>query len=324
MNDQQHTHNPDGLEAQFGQFFRRYYSDEIGNLARNYPTDRALYVDWTDLYQYDNSLADDLLSNGSQLREYAEEALRNYDLPIDVSLGRASFRVRNLPDEATFDVGDYRVSDLGSLLAIEGEVVWCSEVEPFAEDAAFACQRCGTLTYIPQSFGDLREPAECQGCEQQGPFTINQKQSELVDYRKLKLEAVDSNLADPPTLDAAVKEDLVDRVGPGDFVTVVGVYKTLPQQDDCIFDTYVDVWDIDRDVDAKADKLSKSALEDRILAFVEGEQASDEFGVPQQAVVDDLANEGVREEETTDRIAELVEDANEPLDEIGGGRLMMR
>src|SRR6056297_3035964 len=99
----------------FEQFYRRYYSDEIGELAQNYPGEqRSLFVDWTDLYRFDADLADDFMSQPEQHREYAEEALRLYDLPVDVSLGQAHVRVENLDGHT--DIREIRARHVNNLV----------------------------------------------------------------------------------------------------------------------------------------------------------------------------------------------------------------
>ncbi|MFC4553564.1 MULTISPECIES: minichromosome maintenance protein MCM [Halorussus] len=214
-----------GLIDIIEQFYRRYYKEEIGELAQNYPEDqRSLYVDWSDLYRYDADLADDFLSKPDQLREYAEEALRLYDLPVDVSLGQAHVRIRNLPE--TTDIGKIRSRHINTHLSIEGTVERASEVKSDLRDAAFECQRCGTLTYIPQStLGKTQEPHECQGCDRQGPFQVNQDQSEYVDAQtihvKQRLSGVKTD--DQASIVVELEDDLAGTVSPGDNVTVTGV-----------------------------------------------------------------------------------------------------
>ncbi|MFB6173594.1 MAG: AAA family ATPase, partial [Halobacteriales archaeon] len=174
------------LVDQFQRFFRNYYREAIGELAQGYPNEkRSLRIDWNDLYQFDPDLADDYLEQPEQLREHAEEALRLYDLPVDVSLGRAHIRVFNLPE--TTEIRAIRHRDINTLVAVQGIVRKATDVRPKIQEAAFECQRCGTLTYVPQS-GGFQEPHECQGCERQGPFTINYDQSTFVDAQKLRVQ----------------------------------------------------------------------------------------------------------------------------------------
>ncbi|WP_276299365.1 LAGLIDADG family homing endonuclease [Halorussus lipolyticus] len=230
----------------FEQFYRRYYSDEIGQLAQNYPNEqRSLYIDWTDLYRYDSDLADDYLSQPEQLQEYAEEALRLYDLPVDVSLGQAHVRVQNLGE--TTDIREIRARHVNMLVSVQGIVRKATDVRPKIQEAAFECQRCGTLTYIPQSGGDFQEPHECQGCERQGPFQINFDQSEFVDSQKLRVQESPEGLRGgetPQSIDVHIEDDITGEVTPGDHVRVTGVLHLEQQgsgQDkSAVFDVYMD------------------------------------------------------------------------------------
>jgi len=175
------------LIDRFEEFYRSYYRNEIGELAQKYPSEqKSLYVDWGDLYRFDPNLADDFRNKPEQLREYAEEALRLYDLPVDVSLGQAHVRVKGLSERT--GIREIRADHRGMLIAVQGIVRKATDVRPKITVAAFECQRCGTLTRIPQEGGDFQEPHECQGCERQGPFRINYDQSEFIDAQKLRVQ----------------------------------------------------------------------------------------------------------------------------------------
>ncbi|MGZ0747379.1 LAGLIDADG family homing endonuclease [Haloparvum sp. AD34] len=236
------------LTERFIQFYRNYYSDEIGVLAQNYPNEqRSLFVDYDDLYQFDRDLAEDFRSQPDQMREYAEEALRLYDLPADVSLGQAHVRIENLPNSV--DIRGIRVHDnhIGKLVSVRGIVRKATDVRPKITEAAFECQRCGTMTYIPQSDGSFQEPHECQGCERQGPFRVNFDQSEFVDSQKLRVQESPEGLRGgetPQALDVDIVDDITGEVTPGDHVTVVGVLHIEQVQQgnekSSVFDLYMD------------------------------------------------------------------------------------
>ncbi|QHS16769.1 minichromosome maintenance protein MCM [haloarchaeon 3A1-DGR] len=236
------------LTERFIQFYRNYYREAVGELAQRYPNEqRSLYIDYDDLYQFDRDLAEDFRSQPEQLREYAEEALRLYDLPADVSLGRAHVRIENLPD--SIDIRGIRVHDdhIGTLVSVRGIVRKATDVRPKITDAAFECQRCGTMTYIPQSDGGFQEPHECQGCERQGPFRVNFDQSEFVDSQKLRIQESPEGLRGgetPQAIDVNVVDDITGKVTPGDHVTAVGVLhiEQVEQGNEksAIFDLYMD------------------------------------------------------------------------------------
>jgi replicative DNA helicase Mcm len=229
----------------FEEFYRSYYRNEIGELAQKYPTEqKSLYIDWGDLYRFDPDLADDFRTKPDQLREYAEEALRLYDLPVDVSLGQAHVRVRGLPEST--EIRDIRADNRGALLSVQGIVRKATEVRPKVTNAAFECQRCGTLTRIPQSDGDFQEPHECQGCERQGPFRVNFDQSEFVDAQKLRVQESPEGLRGgetPQAIDVNIEDDITGEVTAGDHVTVTGILKLDQQGSDRekspMFDTYM-------------------------------------------------------------------------------------
>jgi replicative DNA helicase Mcm len=229
----------------FEEFYRSYYRNDIGELAQQYPTEeKSLYVDWDDLYRFDPDLADDFRNKPQQLKEYAEEALRLYDLPVDVSLGQAHVRVQNLPDST--DIRDIRADHRGALISVKGIVRKATDVRPKITNAAFECQRCGTLSRIPQTDGDFQEPHECQGCERQGPFRINFDQSEFIDAQKLRIQESPEGLRGgetPQNIDVNIEDDITGEVTAGDHVEVTGILKLEQQGNDreksAMFDVYM-------------------------------------------------------------------------------------
>ena len=234
------------LIDRFEEFYRNYYRNDIGELAQKYPNDqKSLYIDWDDLYRFDPDLADDYRTKPSQLQEFAEEALRLYDLPVDVSLGQAHVRVRNLPDSE--DIRAIRHEHHGNLIAVRGIVRKATDVRPKVTEAAFECQRCGTLTRIPQAAGDFQEPHECQGCERQGPFRLNTDQSQFIDAQKIRVQESPEGLRGgetPQAIDINIEDDITGKVTAGDHVRATGILKLDQQGSDQdkspMFDIYMD------------------------------------------------------------------------------------
>ena len=234
----------------FLSFYRTYYSDEIARLAQNYPKERrSLYVEYNDLYTYDADLAERYLNRPGEMQEVAEEALRTYDLPVDISLGQAHVRLRTLPRENTIDIRAVRVSDdhIGSLVAVQGIVRKATDVRPKIVEAAFECQRCGTMTYIPQNDSGFQEPHECQGCERQGPFRVNNNESKFIDSQQLRVQESPEGLRGgetPQSIDVNLEDDVCGQVTPGDHVTVVGRLEmeqvTSGQEKTTVFDPYME------------------------------------------------------------------------------------
>lgn len=238
------------LTDRFIQFYRNYCRDAVGRLAQRYPNEqRSLYVEYDDLFTFDQNLAEDYLTKPDQMQEYAEEALRLYDLPADVSLGQAHVRLRGLPAEQTIDIRNLRVQDdhIGSMVSVQGIVRKATDVRPKVTEAAFECQRCGTMSYIPQADSGFQEPHECQGCERQGPFRVNHDQSEFIDSQKLRVQESPEGLRGgetPQSIDVDIEDDVCGQVTAGDHVTVTGILHieqvTQGQEKTPLFDMYMD------------------------------------------------------------------------------------
>ncbi|AUX09315.1 DNA replication helicase protein MCM [Halalkaliarchaeum desulfuricum] len=225
MSTDAQTATSDSPTDAFLEFYRTYYRDEIGQLAQHYPNERkSLFVDFDDLYQFDPQLANDWLQSPDRLREHAEEALRLFDLPVDISLEGASVRLENLPDYRTYSIGHIDPDQhFGELIGISGQIIEQSDVKPLITEAAFECRRCGTMTYIPQAYDatTLQEPHECQGCERQGPFDLNYAQSEMINFQRMRLQKPPEEAEDgQSTFDINLREDLCRAARSGDRVTV--------------------------------------------------------------------------------------------------------
>jgi replicative DNA helicase Mcm len=202
---------------------KEYYPGDITTLAENYPEQRSLYIDYDDLHQFDADLAEDYRAQPEQIREYAEETFRLFDLPVDVKLDNVHVRLENLPE--TLDSLTVHDNRIGTLVAVEGVISKAADKAFAVTDAAFECQRCGTFNYMPQPDGELQEPHECQGCERQGPFRINFDQSEFIDEQTFTLRSTDVDLSNGDeslAIDVLVEDDLVG-ISAGDYVTVNGV-----------------------------------------------------------------------------------------------------
>lgn len=86
-----------------------FLRNEMAELARAYPNDqKSLFVDYDDLFKYSTDLADDFARNPDRIREFLEECVRKFDLPVDVELSDVNVRVYNAPSTRRYQVGQYR------------------------------------------------------------------------------------------------------------------------------------------------------------------------------------------------------------------------
>ncbi|MCO8267430.1 minichromosome maintenance protein MCM [Haloferax sp. AB510] len=253
-------------EARLEEVLNAVAIDDIYELANDYPEETRLGLDWQAIARYEaehddselslaavSGVASDIVARPETTLERLEDVVREFDVPgREKPMARASVSVVNLPDDATFDVGGFSPEDwIGRLLALEGQITKRTAVNPMVEEAAFECLRCGTMTYIPQhGFGSLQEPHRCQGCEMQGPFRLNETQSEWTNYQKIRLQEPPENargetehidihltgdLAGDPRVEGGTRTTFFGRLNPvytGDVVfekDLVGTGYTVEQ-----------------------------------------------------------------------------------------------
>jgi len=204
-------------------FYRTYYDDEIGRFAALFPDERSLVVDWTDIFQWDKDVAEDILENEQQIRAHFEAALRDYDLPAPVKLETAIVRFKNLGETNQQHCDELRAEQIGDYRELKGQVKQRTGAKPVPTEAVYECQRCGTRNTIPQA-DDKQEPHECQGCERQGPFSMDYDASTFKDQERLRIQEPPERTqgADGRSLDVVVDHDLVDSCNPGDRIRVAG------------------------------------------------------------------------------------------------------
>lgn len=217
------------LIGEVTELYRDYYRDAIGELAQHYPTEQqALYIEAKDLYRKAPWLLERYQEESTDYQAVFESELANFDIPADVDLSGARVRLTDSHEYLERKgLGELTQSDLGRYIAIRCQIGKVSERKPRLKVGVFKCNRCGSLTEVPQQFSEGQEPHQCQGCERSGPFTLDENKSEWVDQRKLLLEAPPENqsgaelvsycladMADPPDV------EILDKAG--SRVTVLG------------------------------------------------------------------------------------------------------
>jgi len=270
------------------EFLRTYYAEDIAQLAQRYPKDqKSLYVDYDDVFQFDPDVAADLREQPRQIREYLEEALRLYDLPADVDLSGAHVRPFNLPDEYTLPVSEVsRHENIGILTDVRGQVQKVSGVRPRLVEGVFECLRCGTTSTVPQVGDDIDTPHECEGCERQGPFNLDRRQSEWTDHQFARLQQPPEQTkgGDGETIDIHLRDDLIHEFTPGDKVVITGILDTEEpgQEQSRNFDTQLDAVAVERE-ESDYEDVDVEEHRDWVEAIAAGEE-----GDPYELLVDSI------------------------------------
>lgn len=273
-------------------FYQTYYREEIGKLAQRYPNERkSLEVSWRDVYQWKREFAEDIIDHPDQIRQIFEEALRLFDLPADINLANANVRFSDLPDDSVMTIDQIRSDQIGNFVGIFGQIKQQTGACPMPKDAAFECQRCGTMTYIPQNGDEFQEPHECQGCERKGPFKLDHKQTEWIDVEWLRIQQPPEQVkgGSAREIDVMVDDDLVQHASPGDRVTISGRMDVESPSDNAkrpLFDANIKARSIKKD----QSDYEEIEIDEQMLQNIK-EFASGEHGDPYQLLIDSIEPE---------------------------------
>lgn len=214
-------------------FLKRYYQDDVLELANSYPDKRSLPVNYDKLEIFDRDIARDLIENPESVIQSLEAALKDMDLPIMNKLDSAHVRVTNIPNR--IPIRDLRSKHLSKFIAVEGMIRRATEVRPRITKAAFKCMRCDTITFVEQPGNKLDEPysgCENENCGKRGPFKLSAEQSEFIDSQKGQIQESPESLkggSNPQSIEINFSDDLTGQISPGDRVIVNGILRSVPR-----------------------------------------------------------------------------------------------
>ncbi len=229
-------------------FFKRYYWEDILDLAKDYPEKRSLLFRFADLERYDMDVASELLEHPDSVLKHANDALMGIDLPADIEFKNTHVRIDVCPDKVRRR--NIRREHVDKLISLDGVVQRITDVVPKIFLAAFKCQRCGQYNIIPQTEGKFVEPFVCESddCGRRGPFKLVNEGSEFIDSQKIRLQEQTEDLKSgekSQTIDLDIDDDLVGIVLPGNRVTVTGIVRAYQrvkaQGKSTYFDLVMDV-----------------------------------------------------------------------------------
>ncbi|XP_034651983.1 DNA replication licensing factor MCM4 [Drosophila subobscura] len=192
-----------------------------------------------------------------QLICYPQEVIPGFDMAINemffelypAALLEHQIQVRPFNADKTRNMRSLNPEDMDQLISICGMVIRSSNIIPEMREAFFSCNICSFSTTVEVDRGRISQPTLCTNCNTNHCFRLIHNRSEFTDKQLIKLQESPDDMAagqTPHNVLLYAHNDLVDKVQPGDRVTVTGIYRATPlrgsgHQVKSVYKTHVDV-----------------------------------------------------------------------------------
>ncbi|KAJ1551383.1 MCM DNA helicase complex subunit mcm6, partial [Nowakowskiella sp. JEL0078] len=214
------------------------YIRHIQNLRDQEKT--TLYVDYDDLFSYDETLAKTISEKYYRMEPYLKKAIQNVVRDVDeqylrINLNLADNEASSIGNMREFWVSFYgigltrrlreiRTELLGQLIEVSATVTRTSEVRPELLFGTFTCQDCASV---------IKDPATClsKPCNNTSHFSLITNQSKFVDWQKIRVQENSGEVpsgAMPRSMDIIIRNEIVERAKAGDKILITGIPIVIP------------------------------------------------------------------------------------------------
>jgi len=213
----------------------------------------------------------------TQLIQYPQEVIPILDMAVNEIFfekfpdTELVHQIQVLPynAEITKNMRSLDPTDLDRLITIQGMVIRASDLIPEIVSGFFQCSVCKNTATVDVEKGRIQEPVLCGNCNTNYSFALVHNRSKFADKQLIRLQESPDDMPagqTPHNISLFVHGDMVDKVMPGDRVTVTGIYRAVPHRNNPKMRTVVSVYKTHVDVvhfrKADSTRLRDSAGED--------------------------------------------------------------
>merc|ERR1719394_1831896 len=189
-------------------------------------------------------------------------------------------QVRPFNAEKTSNMRELNPADIDQLITINGMVIRSSNLIPEMAEAFFQCSNCKYTFEVEIERGRIAEPTLCPHCNTNHSFALVHNRSKFSDKQMIKLQESPDDMPagqTPHTVVLYVHGELVDKVQPGDRVSVTGIYRAVPHRSNpkmrnlnSVYKTHIDVVHFRKDTERLASGEQTQVFEEERIAMVNG------------------------------------------------------
>src|SRR6056297_3631695 len=112
-----------------------YHKESIASSVRK--GKNVVYVDFIELSEFSNKLAEELVSDPEDTFKILEQAIEQHPL-----LDKVRVRIQNMPETYQMNIREIRSRHLDNMVVVEGIIRQASDVRPQVVNAKFECPSC--------------------------------------------------------------------------------------------------------------------------------------------------------------------------------------
>ncbi|NYZ74362.1 hypothetical protein H0O00_04425 [Candidatus Micrarchaeota archaeon] len=232
--------------AAFNEFFTTIYKSRIDDLVRIYPTQKSVFVTYTDLEKFDPDLADALVRSPDLIVEAAEEAIKQLNMKVPAGKDfTPHVRFVDVPSEDKL-IEQLSSRNINELVAFKCVVTKRAEVMHRVKVAMYRCTLCDEKfkVFVTKNFNP---PKRCESCKKYALRQVDEE-STFTDIQKAEVQELLERIrggAPAAHIELVLEDDLVNKLAPGDNVDVVGVLRLRPpikmrQKQELIYGRFVE------------------------------------------------------------------------------------
>lgn len=219
-----------------------------------------------------------------QLICYPQEVIPTFDMAINEMFFERfpnatlehQIQVRPYNADRTKNMRSLNPEDIDQLISINGMVIRTSSLIPEMREAFFKCHVCHNCVMVEIDRGRIAEPTLCTNCNTKFSYQMIHNRSQFSDKQMVKVQESPEDMPPgqtPHTIIIYAHNDLVDKVQPGDRVTITGIFRAVPMRVNprqrnvkSVYKTHVDVVHF-RKLDSK--RLAEEAEEGKAVQMSE-------------------------------------------------------
>lgn len=196
------------------------------------PNEPFLTINCAHLKEFNHSLYEQLIKYPSEVIQIFEIGANEiFQELYPEQSEQIIIYVRPFNIDKTNTIRGLETHDIGVLVTINGMVTRASQPIPEMVKAFFRCSMCRFPREVLVENGTVAEPHLCPSCNGKFSFVLIHNRSKFVDRQLVKLQESPDDMPAgqiPSTLPLIACAELVDKVSPGDRISVTGIYRATP------------------------------------------------------------------------------------------------